>query len=109
MLRLTLILVLVTLGTYYSLRVPFYALLFYLANAYFRPEEWVYSDIILSLHLSLAIGAYLVITTLLSKQQMVWNGRIILIVGFVLQSIVSTIVSTYAEYCWPYLLDFIKR
>jgi len=31
---------------------PFYALLFYLWNAYFRPQEWVFSDWVFSLRLS---------------------------------------------------------
>ena len=30
------------MGTFYALISPFYALLFYLWNAYFRPEEWIW-------------------------------------------------------------------
>ena len=108
MLRLVFVSILILLGSYFTLQMPFYGLLFYLVNAYFRPEEWVYSDAIRSLHLSWIIGFYLVISTFFSKEKLVWNGRVALILLFVLQSILSTAMSDHADYCWPYLFQFIK-
>jgi probable O-glycosylation ligase (exosortase A-associated) len=87
---------------------PFYGLLFYLGNAYFRPEEWVYSDAVRSLNLSLIIGFYLFISTFISKAKFVWNGRVGLIALFVLQSLFSTTMSDHADFCWPFLRQFIN-
>jgi putative inorganic carbon (HCO3(-)) transporter len=108
MTRLLFVLCLIAVGTYLSLQAPFYALLFYIGNAYFRPEEWVWSEVIRSLHLSVLIGSYVVIVSLLSKHKFIFNGRVCLIVLFLLQSVLATAVSDHAEYCWPFLIEFIK-
>jgi probable O-glycosylation ligase (exosortase A-associated) len=108
MLRVLLVSFLIALGTYYSLQAPFYALLFYLGNAYFRPEDWVSDDIIRSLNLSFSIGLYLVFVTLLCKKHLAWNGLITFCLLFLVQAILSVVFSPYAEYCWPYLLEFVK-
>jgi probable O-glycosylation ligase (exosortase A-associated) len=108
MLRLAFVSILILIGTYFTLQMPFYGLLFYLGNAYFRPEEWVYGDAVRSLHLSLIIGFYLLISSLLSKERFVSNGRVGLIALFVLQSLFSTAMSDHADYCWPYVLEFIR-
>jgi putative inorganic carbon (HCO3(-)) transporter len=108
MLRLALVLFLIGVGVYCSLQAPFYGLLFYMGNAYFRPEEWVWSGLIGSLHLSLIIGSYVVIVTLFSKHKLICNGQVCLIALFVLHSLLSTAMSDEAGYCWPYLLEFIK-
>src|SRR6185437_7531901 len=108
MLRLLLVSFLIALGAYYSLQTPFYALLFYLGNAYFRPEEWVSDDIIRSLNLSFSIGLYLVFVTMLCKKKLAWNGPIVVCLLFFVQSVLSVVFSQYAEYSWPYLLEFGK-
>ena len=71
MLRLTFVMILVVAGAYYALQSSFYALLFYIANAYFRPEDWVYGDFVRSLKLSLFIGVYVVCSALLSGKKFV--------------------------------------
>ncbi len=97
------------IGVFYALQGPFYALLFYLGNAYFRPEDWVWGDFVRSLRLSLVIGVYVLITTLFSSQKRwVWDSRVALLVVFFALSLVSTIVSDYSEYAWPYLVEFAK-
>jgi putative inorganic carbon (hco3(-)) transporter len=108
MLRLAFVSILILIGTYFTLQMPFYGVLFYLGNAYFRPEEWVYSDAIRSLHLSLIIGLYLIISSFFLKEKLVWNGRVALILLFVLQSLLSAAMSDHADYSWPYVLEFIK-
>jgi len=109
MLRLAFVSILILIGTYFTLQMPFYGVLFYLGNAYFRPEEWVvYSDAVRSLHLSLIIGFYLVMSSFFSKEKLVWNGRVALILLFVLQSLLSTAMSDHSDYCWPYVLEFTK-
>ena len=108
MLRLAIVLILIVIGVFFTIQAPFYGLLFYIGNAYFRPEEWVWSGFVGSLRLSLIIGSYVAIVSLFSKDKLVCNGRICLIVLFVLQSLLSTAMSDHAGYCWPYLIEFIK-
>lgn len=108
MLRLVLVLFAISIGAYFTLQAPFYGLLFYIANAYFRPEEWVWSGFVMSLQLSLIIGSYLVISSLFSKHKFIVNGRICLIALFVLQSLLSTAMSDHSSDCGPYLIEFIR-
>jgi probable O-glycosylation ligase (exosortase A-associated) len=108
MYRDAIVLFLITVGAYYALQGPFYALLFYLGNAYFRPEDWVWSDFVKSLRLSLVIGFYLIIVTLLSRQRFVWDGRIALIWSFLFLAFLSFVLSEHSTHSWPYLLEFAK-
>src|SRR5262245_18671712 len=97
MLRLIFIGIIVVIGTYFAAQGPFYALLFYLWNAYFRPEEWAFwkGDLIRSLHLSLIIGAYLVVRTVASMPKLQINLRTGLILLFLAQAIIGTIWSEH--------------
>jgi putative inorganic carbon (HCO3(-)) transporter len=108
MLRSILILTLITVCAYYALQGPFYALLFYIGNAYFRPEEWAWNDFVRSLHLSFVSGAYMLLTSFFSGQKLVWNGRIALLWLFVCQAFLSTLFSEQSAYCWSYWLEFFK-
>src|SRR5262245_3157234 len=108
MLRSIFVLVLVAIGAYYALHSSFYALLFYLGNAYFRPEEWVWWNFVSSLKLSLISGVYVVLVTLFSGQRFVWNGRIALIWLFLLQTLLSTLGSEHFAHSWGYWTDFLK-
>lgn len=108
MIRLTLVFIGIIAGAYYSLQGPFYALLFYIGNAYFRPEDWVWSEIIRSLRLSLLIGIFVACSALLSRQRFVWNGRVVLLWLFLAIALASTLTSSYLDYCWPYTIEFLK-
>ena len=108
MLRLAFVSVLILIGAYFTLQAPFYGLLFYIGNAYFRPEQWEWSGFVGALHLSLIIGSYVVIVSFFSKHKFVCNGRICFIALFVLQSLLSTAMSDHADYCWPYVFEFLK-
>ena len=70
MLRLAIFLIAAAIGTYYALQAPFYALLCYLANAYFRPEDWVWGDFVRSLRLSFVIGLYVIVSTVVSRHRL---------------------------------------
>ena len=50
--------VFILIGAAYSAFGAFYALLFYLWNAYFRPEVWAWNSTIAALNLSFVIGTY---------------------------------------------------
>jgi probable O-glycosylation ligase (exosortase A-associated) len=109
MLRTLFVLTLAAIGTYYSLQGgAFYALLFYIWNAYFRPEEWIWTDLVHSLKLSFFIGIYVVLTSLFSGQRFVLNGRVVLILLFLLHTLLSTLFSEHFDYSWLYWLDFLK-
>jgi probable O-glycosylation ligase (exosortase A-associated) len=108
MLRSIFVLILIGVGGFYALQSPFYSLLFYIGNAYFRPEDWVWSDFVSSLKLSLLSGALVMASTLLSKQRLVWNGRILMLWLFLLHTLLSTLGSENFSYSWGYWTDFLK-
>jgi putative inorganic carbon (hco3(-)) transporter len=108
MLRTLFVLILVAIGGYYAVQSPFYALLFYIGNAYFRPEDWVWTNFVSTLKLSLLSGVLVVATTFLSRQRFVWNGRIAIVWLFLLHTLLSTIGSENLAYSWSYWTDFLK-
>jgi probable O-glycosylation ligase (exosortase A-associated) len=108
MLRTIFVLLLTTIGVYYAFHGPFYALLFYIWNAYFRPEDWIWTDSVRNLRLSYLIGLYLVVTSLLSKQRFILNSKISLILLFLLQTLLSTLFSEHVEHSWLHWQDFLK-
>jgi probable O-glycosylation ligase (exosortase A-associated) len=108
MLRLLFILIIVVVGTFYALMSPFYGLLFYLWNAYFRPEEWLWWIDVKILHLSWLIGIYVVGRTLLSVPDPKLNLRTALLFLFLVQAAIGTITSEHPLLSWSYLQDFVK-
>jgi probable O-glycosylation ligase (exosortase A-associated) len=113
MLRLILVLGMVVVGVAYAVRHPFYALLFYLWNAYFRPEYWVWDNSLISvLHISYVAAVLVVGSTLLRRdavpQGVPFGSGFALVVVFTAQALLSTLASDYREYAWPYLIEFVK-
>jgi probable O-glycosylation ligase (exosortase A-associated) len=108
MLRTIFVFVIITVGVFYAAQGPFYALLFYLWNAYFRPELWVWGGGISSLHLSVTIGIYLVATAVLSGRAFVMTPRIGLLLAFFAQTLVSTLFAEHFAWSWAYWIDFAK-
>ena len=108
MLRLLFVLTILIIGLYAALRNPFYAVLLYIWNAYFRPEDWVWIDFIRNLNLSYIIGCYLVGVTLLFEKRIVINARIGLIVLFLAHTFLCALLSEHFDYSWLYWLEFLK-
>lgn len=108
MLRLTFVLLIIAFGATASLFSPFYALLFYLWNAYFRPDDWTYGGLIQSLNLSFIIGGYLVAATLLSMPRLRVGMRVVLLAIFFADSLISTIYSEYPAWSWNSWVMFSK-
>jgi len=108
MLRNIFVFSLITIGIIYGIQGPFYALLFYLWNAYFRPEQWVWGDTVGALNLSFMIGIYLVATALFSARDLRLNFRTGLMMLFAGQTLLSTIYSEHAALSWVYWLEFAK-
>jgi len=108
MLRTLLVLAVIAFGLRHAVRGPFYAMLFYLWYAYFRPEMWVWdSAFIESLNISLFVGIFALMWSLLSGQ-VTWNVRLSLMALLVFQSLISTLASDHTSYAWPYWVDFAK-
>ncbi|MGE3539947.1 MAG: putative O-glycosylation ligase, exosortase A system-associated [Candidatus Tectimicrobiota bacterium] len=97
MLRSIFVIALMIIGVYYALQAPFYALLSYLAYAYFRPEHWLWFNIIPP-KFSFILGAYLALRTLLSRPHFIINKPIIFLFVFVLHSFFSILLSGYDKH-----------
>jgi probable O-glycosylation ligase (exosortase A-associated) len=108
MLRNVFVFAIIALGVVYATQGPFYALLFYLWNAYFRPEDWVWSGTVGSLNLSFVIGVYLVLTAALSVRIFRINLRTGLLLLFFTQIVVSTLMSEHVDVSWASLVEFSK-
>jgi putative inorganic carbon (hco3(-)) transporter len=107
MLRLIFVLGIAIVGFWYAVQNPYYALLFYTWNAYFRPEVWVWDgSLVTSLNLSLLLGLIVVVGTALTARHWPFNGHVALIVIFAGHCVVSTSLSEYA--LWPLLQEFLK-
>jgi putative inorganic carbon (hco3(-)) transporter len=108
MIRQIFVLCIITVGTYCALQAPFYALLFYLWNAYFRPEMWLWNNFLQAANLSYVIGCYTIIATFLSGKKFILNTNTTFIFPFLVQTFISVLVSSYYEYSWPFWKEFLK-
>jgi putative inorganic carbon (HCO3(-)) transporter len=108
MLRTLFVLTLVATGIKYSFQGAFYILLFYLWNAYFRPDQWVWSGIIQQLRLSLTVGVALIIVSFFSSDRFRFSAGTLLLFAFLAQSLLSTMVSPVSAALWPAMIEFIK-
>jgi probable O-glycosylation ligase (exosortase A-associated) len=108
MLRLIFVFLIIALGSFASIFSPFYALLFYLWNAYFRPDDWTYGGLIASLNLSFLIGTYLVLATAFSRPRLRVGVRIVLLALFLADTLVSTMQSEHVAYSWSVWIEFAK-
>src|SRR5690242_12067548 len=109
MLRTLLVVGVLLLGIWRSRKGPFHLLLLYLWLAYFRPEEWVWSDFITPLRLSYWIGLSLLISVVLSsKERFTWGLGPTLLLVFLIHSLLSTVQSDVAAYSWLYWQEFAK-
>jgi probable O-glycosylation ligase (exosortase A-associated) len=108
MLRNIFVFLIIVVGVVYAAQGPFYALLFYLWNAYFRPEQWVWGPEVREMRLSLIIGWYLVVTALLSTRNLRLNMRTGLVVLFAIHTLVCTVTSEHTDWSWIFWIDFAK-
>lgn len=106
MLRMIFVTLLVMIGTFFAVQSPFYGLLFYFWNAYFRPEDWTYGELIISLRLSLIIGAYVVIRTIFSSPSWKVNLRTTLLWLFFAQALLGAYTSEDPTRSWVFFDAF---
>jgi probable O-glycosylation ligase (exosortase A-associated) len=107
-LRLAFVLAIIGTGLVSAALEPFYALVFYLWNAYFRPEQWVWNDIVAAMNLSLVIAAILLGKTLTSKERLRGNLRVVVLGVFFLQCLVSTLFAETPVWSQTYLIELSK-
>src|SRR4029434_9666754 len=108
MLRMIFVTLIFIIGAYFAAQSAFYGLLLYLWNAYFRPDDWTYGGLLTPLRLSLVIGIYVVLRTILSMPNWKINVRTILIWLFFVQALIASFTSEQPDLSWPYLEDFAK-
>jgi probable O-glycosylation ligase (exosortase A-associated) len=109
MLRSLFVVAILAYGCAKSLKGPFYALLFYLWLAYFRPEAWLWTDFITQLDLSLLLGLVVLFSMLLSGEKIRFSVGSLLMLVFLTHSLISTLVSPYFDYSWPLWVQFAKQ
>jgi putative inorganic carbon (hco3(-)) transporter len=105
MLRTIFVCGIIAIGAYYALRAPFFALLFYLWNAYFRPDAWLPAG--LDIDLSFYIYIFLVGYTLITGAPR-WTPRTGLMALFLLQALSSTLLAESPDWSWLYFVAFAK-
>jgi len=108
MFRLIFVILIIAIGAGFALRRPFYGLLFYLWNAYFRPESWVYGGSILALNLSFFIGLYVVVRTLATFPNPRISTRTVLLWLFLAQACIGAYFSEHRDFSVMFLRDFSK-
>jgi len=108
MLRLIFVILIIIGGAYFAAQSAFYGLLFYLWNAYFRPDDWTYGAFIRSLRLSWIIGAYVALRTMGSLPNPKINVRTALIWLFFAQAIVGSFTSENPDWSFSFLENFGK-
>jgi probable O-glycosylation ligase (exosortase A-associated) len=107
MLRTILVLGILAVGGYLSLQSAFNGLLFYLWYAYFRPEQWIWSDLLTGSYISWIVGIY-VVGRAAFTERFRFDFRVALLLLFLAHSLLTTLVSPQADYAWFYWKDFLK-
>lgn len=95
-------------GIAFSFRGAFHVLLFYLWNAYFRPEMWTWSTLVQSLRLSLGIGLVLLVSCLFSSERFRGGVGPKLLLLFGVQMLASTALSDYSTFLWAQWIEVFK-
>src|SRR3954471_17408695 len=100
MFRTLFVLLIAAFGTASVFAGPFNGLLYYLWIAHFRPETWVWDDFVRSLNLSFIAGVLTVGAFMFSRERLKFDKRSALLFAFLLQSLISTLLSPYVDYSW---------
>jgi probable O-glycosylation ligase (exosortase A-associated) len=108
MLRIIFVVAMLLIGTAFALQSTFYALLFYLWIAYFRPENWVWTNVFFAIPTSFVVGVYLLIRAVLSGVPLRLNVRTGLLFALLFLGILSTFNSNHFTWSVHYLQDFGK-
>lgn len=108
MLRLIFVFSIIIAGIIFAVQGPFWALMFYLWNAYFRPELWVWDDFVSPLKLSLIVGAFLLLTSFREIHKLKFTRQTVFILLFLAQCTLSLVVSEDFDWSLRYWTEFLK-
>jgi probable O-glycosylation ligase (exosortase A-associated) len=108
MLRILFVTVLLAIGARYSLKAPFYTLLFYLFLAYFRPETWIWSDILASANVSYIVGVWVVLYAFISRPNLNVGFWPLVMVAFLIQALISALLSEVSGPAMVFWQEFAK-
>lgn len=106
MLRMIFVSIILAAGAVFATQGPFHGLLFYIWNAYFRPEYWVHSEILFAFHISLILAIYIIVRTLIRMPDPRLNVGTMLLLLFFLQAFVSTYTSEAQVRSWLFFDQF---
>ena len=108
MLRMLFASALVLFGARHAVRGPFYALLFYLFIAYFRPDTWVWTSTIRDLNLSFGVAIFLLAYAAVSSERIAFTLASAVILAFAIHGLVSTLMSPYEAWCFLWWKRFAR-
>lgn len=113
MLRLIFVGAIAVAGLYLALQHPYYALLLYLWNAYFRPESWVWDpELVLRLRLSYVFAVVVIGMCVLRGRAFstrpLLTGHMALVGLFAMHGLASALLSPHSAYALPYWIEFAK-
>jgi probable O-glycosylation ligase (exosortase A-associated) len=108
MLRFIFVFGIILIGVIYAFQGPFYLLMFYLWNAYFRPEMWMWTDYVSPLKLSYTIAVALLLSSFRAIQRFRWNPLVILLILFFGQSLLSLLASEHFDWSFYFWTEFAK-
>jgi len=86
----------------------FNALMFYIWIAYFRPEDWMWSSFLMSIRLSLFVGIFLLISTVITGIKLRFTLFAGLLLLAAIHSFLSAALSNYSYFTLSYWVDFLK-
>ena len=108
MLRLIFVFAIIAVGAFFALHGPFYTLLLYLWNAYFRPEVWVHGQALRSFHLSFYVAAFLVLQMVFNANRLRFNGRWVVVLLFVFHCFVTATFGEHSDTNFKFLKQFLR-
>ncbi len=108
MLRTLFVVMCLAVGWGFALQSTLYALGLYLWIAYFRPENWAWSDIFATLNLSYFAGAYLVLRAFFSGAALNFSVRSTLLFVYLAWALMSAMNGLHVEYSMGYWQEFAK-
>lgn len=97
MLRAIFVFLILAVGGVFALQGPFYTMLLYVWNAYFRPEAWVYGDFVRNFQLSYYIAAILMVQMLLHTQKLKFSGRWAVVCLFLFHGFLTAVFGEYPD------------
>ena len=108
MLRIIFVSTILIIGGILALQSAFNALLLYLWIAYFRPEDWVWTQFFYLVPTSFAVGVYLLFRSAFSGVRFRFDFRVAVLAALLIVGTISTFTSDHFEFSSVYLKDFAK-